>query len=37
LLTETICLPYVADCPTYFKNDLITLVHHKHVVFPTFA
>jgi hypothetical protein len=29
------CLPYVADCPTYFENDLITLVHHKHVVLPT--
>ena len=29
-LTEAIFLLYVADCPTYFENDLMTLVHHKH-------
>jgi hypothetical protein len=35
LLTETIVLPYVADCHTDFENDLVTLVHHKHVVIST--
>jgi hypothetical protein len=31
-LTEAIFLLYVADCHTDFVNDLMTLVHHKHVL-----
>ena len=31
-LTEAIFLLFVADCPTDFVNDLMTLEHHKHVL-----